>query len=105
MIDLIQDHNSKRRIKMDIDGGRYNVRTEQNVDRLLDVNRAAANEYRKGGLIGDTQRHMQHVAEIPADLYFQWVRDYGEPSQNPTKWKQLLNDSNNAYLRTGGGRI
>jgi hypothetical protein len=56
-------------------------------------------------LIGNTQRHLQHVAEIPNVVYAHLVEKFGPIRENPKAWKAWLNDSENRAFRTGGGML
>jgi len=86
------------------DGG-FIFETTQNVDALLQENKKQANEYRNGSLLGNTQRHQQKVADIPAGLYHELVQKFGRPKDNPNAWKRWLNDYDNRFFRTGGGNV
>lgn len=88
----------------DADKG-FIIEKRQEVDAILDANKAQAAEYRKGSMIGNTQRHWQHVAEIPATVFLELRAKLGEPKDNPTEWKRWLNDYDNRFFRTGGGNI
>ena len=52
-----------------------------------------------------SQKHMQHVAEIPNVIYNELLNKFGKLSENPKAWKQWLNDNQNRDFRTGGGNI
>jgi hypothetical protein len=52
-----------------------------------------------------TQKHVQHVAEIPNVVYHHLLKTLGKPSENPKAWKAWLNNSENRDFRTGGGNI
>ena len=80
------------------------IETTQNFDTLLKINKQMADDWRYGNMRG-TQRHMQHVAEIPNVVYHHLVEKFGKPSENPKAWKQWLNDSENRAFRTGGGHV
>jgi hypothetical protein len=56
-------------------------------------------------MVGNTQKHWQHVAEIPATVYLELRAKLGEPKDNPTEWKRWLNDYDNRFFRTGGGNV
>jgi hypothetical protein len=86
------------------DGG-FIFESSQNVDALLKQNKEEANAYRAGGLIGNTQKHHQKVAEIPTALYYELIQKFGEPKQNPTAWKKWLNEYDNRFFRTSGGNV
>lgn len=80
------------------------IETTQNFDTLLKINKQMADDWRYGNMRG-TQRHMQHVAEIPNVVYHHLVEKFGKPSENPKAWKQWLNDNENRAFRTGGGHV
>lgn len=86
------------------DGSTY-VEQKQEFGDLLKLNKQMANDYRPGSLIGDTQRHTQHVAEIPNVIYNHLVEKFGPIRENPKAWKAWLNDSENQAFRTGGGNL
>jgi len=57
-------------------------------------------------MLGNTQRHQQKVAEIPATVYYDLVKKLGEPRHDNLKaWKRWLNDPENRAWRTTGGRV
>ena len=87
------------------DDGKMIFESTQNVDSLLAKNTAERNEYRAGSLQGDTQKHHQKVAEIPTALYHQLIEELGQPKDNPQAWKKWLNDYDNRFFRTSGGRV
>jgi hypothetical protein len=62
-----------------------------------------ANDWRKGSLIGNTQRHAQQVAEIPMIVVHRLMRDgiWGD-DKALRKW---LNDRDNRAFRTSGGKV
>jgi len=55
--------------------------------------------------MGNTQRHQQKVAEIPATLYYDLVKKLGDPKHNMAAWKRWLNDPENRFFRTTGGSV
>ncbi len=58
--------------------------------------------------IGNTQRHMQHVASIPLSIYYLWKTTLGDPHTDPKAeklWMQRLNSIEFQKFRTGGGHI
>ena len=85
--------------------GKMIFESSQNVDAILSNNRDERNEYRFGSLQGNTQRHQQKVAEIPTALYHQLIQELGQPKDNPKGWKKWLNDYDNRFFRTSGGRV
>lgn len=81
------------------------IEQKQRFDTLIKLNRQMNNDYSKGSMIGNTQRHMQHVAEIPNVVYNHLIETLGTPQENPKGWKAWLNDHQNRDFRTGGGHI
>jgi hypothetical protein len=87
-----------------VDGG-FTVEQKQHVKQVIETAKVKANEYERGSLIGNTQRHWQQVAEIPSSIYLELRQRFGDPRDNPKDWKKWLNDYNNRYFRTSGGRV
>jgi len=85
--------------------GGFTIEQKQHVAHVLETNRAKANEWQRGQLIGNTQRHWQQVAEIPSSIYLELRQKFGDPKDNPKAWRKWLNDYNNRYFRTSGGNI
>ena len=56
--------------------------------------------------IGNTQRHVEHVAEIPSLVARIWKDDMGDPAfgdpEVEKRWKKRLNDPEWQWLRVGG---
>lgn len=102
---LTSDPIAKKKTFLKFDGDDKTVITEQKVDHIIENAQRAASEYRPKSMIGHTQRHQQKVAEIPAVLYFDLVKKFGDPKHNPKAWKRWLNDNENQLFRTGGGRV
>ena len=86
------------------DGTSY-IEQKQSFEGLVKLNRQMNNDYQKGNMIGNTQRHHQKVADIPNLLYVQLKEKFGHPADNPRDWARWLNDPDNRHFRTGGGRI
>lgn len=86
------------------DGG-WTIEQKQHVKHVLEANQRKAAEWQKGQLLGNTQRHWQQVADIPAALYMQLKEKFGDPQDNPKEWRKWLNDYDNRYFRTGGGHM
>src|SRR5262245_58446204 len=63
----------------------------------------AANEWRPGVLIGNTQRHEQRVAVIPMVVVNRLMNEgiWG----NDERMRRWLNDRDNRAFRTSGGRV
>ena len=85
--------------------GKIIFESTQNVDALLNQNKSERNDYRADSLIGNTQKHHQKVAEIPTALYHQLIQELGQPKDNPKGWKKWLNDYDNRFFRTSGGKV
>lgn len=81
------------------------TQTEMNVSPILESAKTEANAWRYGSMIGNTQAHQQKVAEIPAPLYHQLVQKFGQPRDNPSDWKKWLNERENRFFRTTGGKV
>ncbi len=85
--------------------GPTTLEQKQSFEGLVKLNRQMNNDYTKGNMIGNTQRHMQHVAEIPNVVYNHLIETLGTPQENPKGWKAWLNDHQNRDFRTGGGTV
>jgi len=101
---IISKENGKV-TKMKFEGDQTIIETQQKVDHILEHNKRKSNSYEKGSLIGNTQKHQQHIAEIPVTIYYELVKKYGTIQQNPKDWKKWLNDPDNRFFRTGGGKL
>tara|TARA_R100000700_G_scaffold17295_1_gene23870 strand:- start:353 stop:694 length:342 start_codon:yes stop_codon:yes gene_type:complete len=102
---ISKDPISKKETYMKWDGDDATVITEQKVDHIIKSAQAQNAEYKKGSMIGHTQRHQQKVAEIPTTLYFDLIKKLGDPKHNAKAWKRWLNDPDNRLFRTGGGNV
>ena len=81
------------------------VNTQVNVSPVLDFAKKQEGEYRYGSLIGNTQKHQQKIAEIPAPLFFELQKKFGHFKHNKKKWLKWLQDPENKHFRTTGGRL
>ena len=86
------------------EGDDMSVVTEQNVTPILEQNKRFANEWKPGDY-QTGRKHTHKVAEFPAVLYYDLVKKLGEPQKNPLGWKRWLNDPENKYFRTTGGKL
>lgn len=80
------------------------VRT-QDVEAILDRNKALQNNGHNGWTTG---RNFRHVADIPPVVAEKWLNDYGIDVLNKDHGpavRRLLNDPDWAYLRTSGGKL
>ena len=67
---LYTDPNTKKEVYLHQNNdGSTVIEQKQRFDTLVKLNRQMNNDYTKGNMIGNTQRHMQHVAEIPNVVY------------------------------------
>ena len=83
--------------------GNY-VSTEQPVDNILDAAKYEANDWRYGDLMCNTQKHKQKVGEIPAVIYYDLLKKFGQPRENPKAWLKWL-EENKGFKATGGKLI
>ena len=86
------------------EGDDMSVVTEQNVTPIIEQNKKFANEWKPGDYQTGS-KHTHKVAEFPAVLYYDLVKKLGEPQKNPLGWKRWLNDPENKYFRTTGGKL
>ena len=99
---LLSRHNGLEVIFHGDDEGGY-IEHRQDVDPILDANRAERNEFR--GYKGDG---FHKFASIPNVVITKWWVDYGIDAFNPDHAeavKRLLNDPEWRYLRTTEGTI
>lgn len=95
---VISDRNGIK-TTMEIDGDKTNISKSQDVEALLDFNKAKSNELRKD-IHSDAYNH---VASIPAILQVKWLQEEGLNIYNPThaeRLKRKLNSNEYRYLRT-----
>ena len=102
---ISEDKEASKRTYMHFSGDDKTIVTEQRVDHILEHNKRQANDWKYGNLLGNTQRHQQKVAEIPAALYYDLVKKLGDPKHNLKAWKRWLNDPENRFFRTTGGKV
>ena len=101
---LKETTNKKTVAQFDDAGFVTDIFSIHKADKILAANRDKRNADQHS-MVGDTQRHMKHVADIPQALYFDLVQKHGAPRDNPRFWKQWLNDYDNRFFRTSGGAI
>ncbi len=87
----------------DVDG--LGFETQQDTSAIVDAAKAQEIDWRPGQMIGNTQKHQQKVAEIPNVIYYDLLKKFGDPKNNPKAWKAWLNDADNRAFRTTGGSI
>ena len=93
----------KTYLTSDADG--LGIKTEVKVDPVLDLAKAQETEWRPNSLIGNTQKHQQKIAEIPAPLFFEMQKNLGDFKHNKNDWLRWLSDPENKYFRTTGGKL
>lgn len=81
------------------DGNQFTIETIQDVEPLLDLNKAKLNEVSNSDKWGDGKL----VASIPMVIYDQWLREGIMDDQQ--KLKQKLNDPDNRFMRTWPGHL
>ena len=82
------------------------LKTNINIDNACESNaKSEAADWRPKSMIGNTQKHLQKVADIPAPIYYELIEKFGQPRDNPKAWKRWLNDYDNRFFRTTGGTI
>lgn len=90
-------------MRQESDGSTF-IENTQNFDMLMKINKQMSDDWRQGQLTG-TQKHVQHIAEIPNVVYHHLLKTLGNPSENPKAWKAWLNSNENRDFRTGGGNL
>jgi hypothetical protein len=84
---------------MEIDGDKTNISKSQDVEPLLDYNKAKSNETGKK-IYSDAYNH---VASIPPSIQVKWLFEEGLDIYNPDHAERLrrkLNSNEYMYLRT-----
>jgi hypothetical protein len=103
---LWTDPNTRKEVSLHQNSdGSTHVEQRQEFGNLLKINKQMSDDYRPGSMRGNTQRHLQHVAEIPNVVYAHLVEKFGPIRENPKAWKAWLNDHENRAFRTGGGNL
>jgi hypothetical protein len=90
----------------DHDTGKTVISYEQDVDALLDQNRAKYNDGTNG--YATKAREWKHVANIPAVILLKWLSEEGIDYRDKNHWpavRRKLNSSEYLYLRTSPGAI
>jgi hypothetical protein len=88
-----------------VDDTKFAVVATQDVGPIIEANKAQATDGTDGY---SPSRLTKHVARIPLVVAEQWLNDFGinvlDQNHKPAVVR-LLNSSEWAWLRTGGGRI
>lgn len=96
---LMNSRGVKTTVAFD-DNGKFHVRYRQNVEPILERNKAHAAEYGKG----PRGKTMAPIASIPIVVQYQWLKRYGITNVFDPQYadliKRLLNDPEWRYLRT-----
>ena len=96
ILDIDPDTGIIRYHSYDEDTDTEYTRTYQDVQAIIDNNKALANEE------FDKSANFWPAAEIPWNIIFQWRDEFGIDAMNPDHWpevKKLLNDPDWRYLR------
>jgi hypothetical protein len=101
---ISEDKASGKKTYLHTDQEGDRVVQEQNFDKIVEMNKFYNDGWQKGQMRG-TQKHIQHVAEIPNVVYHHLLETLGDPKENPKAWKAWLNDHQNRAFRTGGGYL
>lgn len=93
----------RRIFHYDDDTGDFTIQTEHDVEGLIEQNKAEASN------VGDGWKGDMHkVASIPLSVYFALKAQGIIDPRNDPEYKKLrawLNDSDNRFFRTRGGRV
>jgi hypothetical protein len=84
--------------------GSASIATYQDVDPILDLNKAMATH--NDGY--SPSRELRRAASIPMTLIYKWLHEEGWNALNPAhgdRLKKKLNSSEYLYLRTAPGRL
>lgn len=94
-----------RRDFVHVDDDTFAVTETQDVEPILDFNKAHATDGSGGW---SPSRELRHVARIPLTVAHKWLVEHGVDVLNKdhkAAVRRLLNSSDYLYLRTGGGVI
>lgn len=87
----------KRTFHASEDGNEFVIQTQQETTDIVEANKAAYND------APDRWGDFTRVASIPISVYFD-LKKKGI-ADDPVAMKRWLNDSNNRFFRTKGGRL
>lgn len=82
-------------------GDKWHIRTTQDVEPYLDLNKALQNEDDRG--YTDKAREWRHAARIPNLVIEKWLKEENIDVFNPDHWpavQRKLNSNEYRYLRT-----
>lgn len=75
----------------------------QETDAIVDANRTWQNEIGKGSFMGKSGP--VKYAEIPATIFWEKVKEFGWPRDNPQAWRDFVNHRDYRHFRTIGATI
>lgn len=90
---------------LDVGDGKFALQATQDVQPILDANKADQT-FNPSGY--SPSRELKHVARIPLVVAEKWLNDYGVDVLNPDHKpavRKLLNDRDWLFLRTGNGLV
>lgn len=102
LVDPLDLYGIRRSVELDESEGRFVFHAEQDIEAIVDNNKALANAGRGFTPSGD----MKHLADIPLIIVEKWKNELGVDIFNKDhakKVKQLLDDPDWRYLRTSTG--
>jgi hypothetical protein len=95
----------KKKTYLASDSDGLSIVTETDTSNLLKYNREENNNWRPGSMIGNTQKHIQPIANIPTAIYYNLLEKFGPVKNNPKAWRKWLNDPDHKAFRTTGGKV
>lgn len=107
-IDLGVNYGDGSHLRIKFDGAKGMV-----VQRVIPakIMRAVAEEarhsrdiWKKGKLLGNTQRHWLPIAVLPKHIDAEWKRELGPMKHNQKEWKKRINNSEYANFRASEAR-
>ena len=102
---LTQNVFDQKKTYLTSDSDGLGIITETETSPLVKHNRSAEADWRPGSMIGNTQKHIQPIANIPTVIYYDLLKRFGSYKDNPKAWKRWLNDPDNRAFRTTGGKV
>ena len=83
----------------------FTINTRQDVEPILEENKAAYNNYGDKLTLGKAGEGVR-VASIPTNIWNQWMKETnGEKQRDHNLMKRYLNDPDNKYFRTTPTRV
>ena len=95
----------KKKTYLTSDSDGLSIVTETDTSNLLKHNREENNNWRPGSMIGNTQKHIQPIANIPTAIYYLLLEKFGPVKHNKKAWMRWLNDPDHKAFRTTGGKV